>query len=384
MARILILWNQVDDDLYEHIRAEGRSTVDWDPSHVVEDVGTVAEDFELMITALRSRGHHVELVNIVDNFDALLTSLRGARCDLVMNLVEFFGADPAHEIHIAAIYELLGMPYTGSRPVALTLCQRKHIAKAVLVAAGLPTAPYFVVTGEGNDVITPRDHGLRYPLIVKPSQEDASTGIDAASVVADFAALQARVQYVLEVHKMPALVEQFIVGREIHCAVLGDGDTARALPLFEMEFVDQPDEHGVPLPRIITYRAKWDPFSRDFYGMDGRCPAIDLEPEVVSEIQRVAVAAVRALGVRDYARVDMRVDSRTGEPFILEVNPNPDLSDGSAFVQCAAAGGLDYATVLDEIIGFAVARGHAMPAVAEKASEDPILRELRTRRGHAG
>ena len=140
---------------------------------------------------------------------------------------------------------------------------------------------------------------------------------------------------------MPALVEEYIEGREIHCAILGN-DPPEPLPLYEMQFKGGVDNEGRPLPNIITYRAKWDPYSRDYYAMESKCPVDDLEPEIVAHIQDVALRAYDALGCRDYARVDMRLDPKTGEPYILEVNPNPDLADGCAFAQCVRASGRTY------------------------------------------
>jgi D-alanine-D-alanine ligase len=252
----------------------------------------------------------------------------------------------------------MGIAYTGARPFSLTLCQRKHRAKAMLREAGLPTSPYFVVSGRVGDDRAPQNHGLRFPLIVKPAFEDASGGIELTSVVRDQAALEERVIHTLEEYAMPVLVEEYIDGREIHCAVLGN-DPPEPLPLFEMEFTERLGSDGKPLPKIITFRAKWDPYHRDFYAMDGRCPAEGLEPEVVAHIQDVAIRAYRALGCRDYARVDMRLDGATGQPYILEVNPNPDLADGGAFMQCATASGRTFAATINQIIGFAIKRAHA-------------------------
>jgi D-alanine-D-alanine ligase len=368
-GRILILWNQIEDDVYERWRAEGRTTVDWDPNRVVHDVGTVAEDMEQIVAALRDAGHHVELANIRDDFSVLVASIQQHKPDVVLNLVEFFGDDASHEAHVAGVFELMGVAYTGARPFALTLCQRKHRAKAMLREAGLPTSPYFVVSGRTGDDQAPQNHGLRFPLIVKPAFEDASGGIELTSVVRDQAALEERVVHTLDEYAMPVLVEEYIDGREIHCAILGN-DPPEPLPLFEMEFTERLGTDGKPLPKIITFRAKWDPYHRDFYAMDGRCPAEGLEPEVVAHIKDVAIRAYRALACRDYARVDMRLDNATGEPYILEVNPNPDLADGGAFMQCATASGRTFAATVNQVVGFALRRARVVAEDAAEAAED--------------
>jgi len=353
--RILILWNQTEEDVYEHWRAQGPTPLEWDPTRNAPDVGTVAEELEAIVQAVREGGHEVASVNIRDDFAALLGAISDHRPDAIVNLVEFFGDDIAHEAHIAGIYELLGVPYTGSRPSALANCVRKHRTKALLAQAGVPTAPYRVVMGHVGDDRAPADHGLAFPLIVKPALEDASGGIEHDSVVQDQAALDERVAHVLREHDMPVLIEEYIDGRELHCAVLGN-DPAEALPLYEMEFTERLDAAGNPLPKIVTFRAKWDPYSRDFYAVDGRCPPPDLEPEVTKAIQEVALSACRILGVRDYARVDMRLDARTGDPYILEVNPNPDLAEHGAFMQCAIASGRTFTQTIHEIVDMALRR----------------------------
>lgn len=358
-GRILILNNVVEDDHYELERARGPQPLAWDPTRTASEVATIAEELAQMMDALRERGHTVELLNPRDDLGALVDALRTGP-DAVFNLIENFGSDPAHEYHVAGLYELYGVPYTGARPAALALCQRKHRTKAVLAATGIPTAAYRVVSGRPGDQQLPRDHGLRFPLIVKPALTDASIGIELASVVRDADALDARIAHVLREHQMPVLIEEYVDGRELHCALIGGGPGApEPLPLFEMEFTDELGHDGAPLPKIITYQAKWDPHSRDFYAMDSRCPAADVSPELAARIHDIAVRAWHAVGLRDYARIDMRIDPVRGEPLVLDVNPNPDLADGGAFMQCAVASGRTFAGTLDEIAGFALARGRA-------------------------
>jgi D-alanine-D-alanine ligase len=364
MARILILWNQIDDDVYEHYRRDGRRAPDWDPALEIEPWETVEEEMQLIVRSLQTGGHDVTLVNVRDDFNALLAALE-IKPDVVMNLVEFFRNDPEHEHHVPAIFELLNIPYTGNRPLALSLCQKKPHAKALMMAAGVRT-PRGILVESG---VAPASVDLRYPLIVKPAFDDASGGIDANSVVHDRAALDIRIAKLHTENKMAALVEEYIEGREIHCAILGE----KPLPLYEMEFLGGTDEKGVPLPRIITYRAKWDPYSRDHHAVEGKCPVDDLEPEIVKELESTALAAYHAVGCRDYARVDMRLDTTTGEVFVLEVNPNPDLAESCAFYASAKAAGMTYEQLICEIADLALAR--ARNPVVNKLGFDTLLRE---------
>ncbi len=377
-ARILILWNQVDDDVVELWRRDGRRTPDWDPTKIVEPWDTVAEEIALIERSVRDGGHEVETFNINDSVETMLEKIEQYRPDAILNLVEWYHDDLEHEHHIAAMFELFEVAYTGNRPLALALCQKKPHAKAMLAAAGLPV-PRGILVEHGA---APKQLPLKFPLIVKPAFDDASGGIDAGSVVQDRAALDARVAMVVGEHKMPALIEEYIDGREIHCAILGN-DPPQALPLYEMQFRDDgKDNEGRALPRIITYRAKWDPYSRDYYAMESKCPVDDLEPEVVAHVQSIAIRAYQTLGCRDYARVDMRLDTSTGEPYILEVNPNPDLADGCAFAQCVRASGRTYAQALQEIVGYALERARKKPK-REAAPSESLLREYLAQRGRS-
>jgi D-alanine-D-alanine ligase len=375
-GRVLILWNQLDDDVVELWRRDGRKSPDWDPTMIVEPWDTVAEEIEQIVECVREGGYDVKCVNIRDSFDTLLDTVRTERADVVLNLIEWFHDDIDHETHVPAIYELLGQSYTGNRPLALSLCQKKPHAKSLLAAAGLPVPRGILVDLAAGKA--PADLALNYPLIVKPAFDDASGGIDAGSVVRDRKALDARVQLVVGDHKMPALIEEFVEGREIHCAILG----GKPLPLYEMEFKKgSVDNDGRPLPNIITYRAKWDPYSRDHYAMEGVCPPPGLDDAAVARIQAIAVRAYRVLGCRDYARVDMRVDPN-GDPYVLEVNPNPDLADGCAFAQCVRASGRTYAQAIQEIVGFALERSKTK-IKGEPFPSESLVREYVAQRGRS-
>jgi len=381
-GRILILWNQVkaDDDVVELWRRDGRRTPDWDPTKIVEPWDTVAEEIAMIADCVREAGHEVISHNIEDNFDNLREVVERVDPDAVMNLIEWFHDDLENETFVPAYFELRGTAYTGNRPLALALCQKKPHAKALLAANGLPVPRGIVV--ERGAAPPDAELGLCYPLIVKPAFDDASGGIDAGSVVHDRSELDARVEKVVGAAKMPALVEEFIEGREIHCAIIGN-HPPRALPLYEMQFdPDGVDNEGRALPGIITYRAKWDPFSRDYYAMESKCPVEDLAPELVAKIQGLAIRAYQVLGCRDYARVDMRLDPKTNEPYILEVNPNPDLADSCAYAQCVRASGRTYGQAIQEIVGFALERA-TVKVKREPAPSESLIREYTAQRNRS-
>ena len=367
-GRILVLWNQVEEDIYETWRDQGPQALPWDPSRVVPDVGTVDEEMGELIKALESARFEVELVNVEDSLDRAIGAIRLHRPDAVFNLVEYFKDDQIQEAYIAGLFEMMGVSFTGNRPLTLATCQNKFRTKLILEAAGLPTAPFILA----KTSTVPEDHDLTYPLIVKPAFEDASGGIDKESVVHNHLALEARVAYLHKEFERPALVEEYVDGREIHAAVMGN-NPPEVLPLFEMEFDDSefnPNDEW--RPQIISYRAKWDPHSKDFYTMDAVVPPEDLPDHLASEIRRIAKEAYVALGCRDYARVDMRIED--DDIYILEVNPNPDLVDGAAFMLCATAGGRTYSETLGAIADLAIGRSrHAPPDPAKVGKPTDVL-----------
>ncbi len=347
-SRVLILWNQVEDDIYALFRRDNVRRAEWDPAVEIEPWDTIEDEMQLIERSVAAAGHETRMVNIRDSFDAMLDAIRTFQPDVVMNLVEFFRDDAELEHDVPALFELLGLEYTGNRPLSLSLCQRKPQAKALLAAHGIPVPR----GGAIGSVEQARTLDLRFPMIVKPAYDDASGGIDAGSVVHDRDALVRRVEKLLADSKQHALVEEYIDGREIHCAILGD----EPLPLYEMKFLGGTDEHGAPLPRIVTYKAKWDPYSRDHHAIDGVCPVPDLTPEHARRIENVALRAFRALECRDYARVDMRLDPTTGDPYVLEVNPNPDLADKCAYTASAEASGRTYEQMIKDLLDLAFAR----------------------------
>jgi D-alanine-D-alanine ligase len=347
--RALVLWNMVGEDEYVALAEQGPVALSWNPDETVAEVGTVQDEIDSIVEACRSNGYVASDVNIQDDFERLRGAVHKFRPDVIVNLVEFFNDESSQEAYVAGLFDLWRIPYTGSSPLTLLTCQRKFRTKVLLEAQGVPTPAYTIF----YELPVPKAVGLPYPLIVKPSREDASGGIDADAVVNDHAALEARVKWVLEEHQQPALVERFIDGREIHVAIMGNSPP-EVLPMLEFEFEAQDEDD--PRPQILTYEAKWDPTSPDFYASDVQVPPRKLTRKLGNRIRDAALAAYRITGCRDYARVDFRIDAE-GEPYILEVNPNPDLAQGVGFSLCAEKSGRTFANIVGELLAMAMARG---------------------------
>lgn len=341
---IAVLFNQIGEEEYEKMIKKARRDPDFSLD-LRAQITTVDEQIAVLVKALAEAGFRSYAVNINDRFDDLYRTLTANRPDAVFNLVEFFNDDPRQEYMVASLYDLLRIPYTGASPFTLALCQRKASTKHLLLANGIRT-PRFRVMNEGQFL---RRHGLRYPIIVKPIREDASVGIDNASVVESFDLMSERVHYIWKEFKQPALVEEYIDGRELHVPILGNYPP-KVLPIAEMDFSDLPPH----LHNILSYDAKWDPNNEAYQKLHLRCPA-DLPKRVEKKIREVALATYNTLGCRDYARIDLRLTKRN-QPYVLEVNPNPDLSEDDVFMQAAKKAGLNNVAVLRKIVELALRR----------------------------
>jgi D-alanine-D-alanine ligase len=293
--------------------------------------------------ALLELGYAVGIAGIQRSAPMFMDRVMRFRPHAIFNLVEGWQGDNQYEMHFACTYELLGIPYTGAPPLALATAVNKWHTKTLLQQAKLPT-PDGMMCSE-----VPARCALRFPVIVKPAHEDASLGVDFDAVVHNLADLRRRVAWVLQTYHQPALVEEYIDGRELNVAVLGD-QIPVALPISEI-ILDIPAH----LPKICTYNAKWVAGSDEFRWTAGaQCPAL-LDDALALQIQNLAVQAFRVMGCRDYGRVDFRL-SPDNEPYILEVNPNPDISPEAGLARSARASGRSYTQLIGEVMSLALQR----------------------------
>jgi D-alanine-D-alanine ligase len=279
----------------------------------------------------------VAAVPVTEDIRLFVSSLDAVDADLVFNLCEGIGEFSAGEYCVAALLELLDLPYTGSGPVALALALDKPTAKRLFAAAGLPT-PAFSVSRNQSQVPT----GLSYPLILKLANEDASLGITSESVVVDEAACRARLKALFDEHHAPVLAEEFIDGREFTVAIID----REPIVLEEIVFSVQ--------PRIVSYRAKWVAGSVEDVGTRAAFNPM-VAPAQQAEMFELAARACEAIGTRDYSRVDFRMTDR-GELYILEVNPNPDITPGSGYRGALEAAGVPFADFVGRIVAAALKR----------------------------
>jgi D-alanine-D-alanine ligase len=304
---------------------------------------SVADMAQQAQEAVSSLGIGTALVPLQRSLLNFLNRVKELNPDALVNLCEGYYGRPQWESNVAGIFELLGLSFTGNAAKTLALCQDKFKAKAVLKASGLPTAPaQLMLTGE-----EPLE--LRFPLIVKPNSEDASLGVYPESVVRDEESLRRQVRRCLDNYRQPVLVEAFIDGREFNVSVMENGE-ARALPVSEIDFSAMPKD----TPRILGYDAKWFEDHPLYQKTPPVCPAL-IDDELRGKLQGLAEAAFRTMGCRDYARVDFRMDTK-GRPFILEVNPNPDISTNAGYARALKAAGIEYTAFWGAMVDNALKR----------------------------
>lgn len=296
--------------------------------------------------ALIQKGHQVRLLGFRNDLDQLTAGLRAEPCDVVFNLAERFREESALDYTVAAVLEMLGLPYTGASSEGLMLARDKALTKKVLAYQGI-RIPHFMVCSRKSPIQRPSD--LRFPLIVKPLDEDASVGIAQASVVRDDDALKERVTFVHEKFKTEAIVEEFIAGRELYIGVMGN-DPPIPLPPIEMVFGTDSSAES----RIATFKAKWSVRYRESRGIQNMI-AKNLSEELRQRLAEVAVRAYQAAGLRDYGRIDVRL-AHDDAIYVVEANPNPYLADGEDLAWAAEEGGYDYLDFIERIAEMAVER----------------------------
>jgi D-alanine-D-alanine ligase len=300
----------------------------------------VLREVEAVYKAIEELGHLVEPLPVTDDFTNFFKDISSRNLDVVFNLCERMWDDSSGEILMAHIFETLDFSFTGSDSRALWLGLNKDKAKTALSLFGIRTPSFKMFATEKDSL-----DGLNLPLIIKPNLEDGSLGIESTCVVSDIKSLRKKVREMLQEFKRPVIVEEYIDGREFNVSILGD----IAIAVGEVEFNFPKGE-----PKILTYNAKWDENSDEYKNTTTICPA-NLNKKKEKRIKDIALRASKAIGCRDYARVDIRMDS-LGNIYVIEVNPNPDISPDSGFSKALEATGLSYKAFVNQVIGFAIQR----------------------------
>ena len=296
--------------------------------------------------ALKDCGHEVRLLGLYNDIGVLLKEVNENRPDVIFNMVEVFNQKTYLDKNVASLLEMLEIPYTGASPESLLICNNKALTKKILSFHKI-RVPHFYTYYKEHKIWLPRR--IKVPLIVKPLCEEASRGLSLASIVDNEESLIERVKYIHQKLNMDAIAEEYIEGRELYVSILGD-KRVKVLPLREMKF----GEFGEDEPRIATYKAKWDYEYRQKWGIKnvfaGRLPnGLDVK------IEEVCKRAYRALNMKCYARLDIRV-SPDNKIYIIEANANPSIDSADEIAQSASKLGISYEKLIQKIITLAFQR----------------------------
>jgi D-alanine-D-alanine ligase len=289
-------------------------------------------------------GNEVKTIPISEN---AFEQIKIEKPDVVFNLSDDgFRGNYSLEPHVAMMLDILNVPYTGNGYFTIALCQNKARAKDILTYNGVLT-PKFQVFTSAERKLNPE---LKFPMIVKPIREDGSVGIRERSVVNNEEQLKEEVDHIINLHKQEALVEEFIDGREFNVALIGNRRPT-VLPVAEIDFTEMPNH----LPKIVSYRAKWVKQSIAYKKTPVICPA-NIDEKTTKLIEDTARKCYKIFGCTGYIRIDFRYDIKDGKLYVLEINPNPDISDDAGMARAAGVAGISYGDLLQKIISFAMER----------------------------
>lgn len=300
--------------------------------------------------ALEKKGFDVWQIPVGKDLRAVAAGIQKISPKCIFNLCEEVRGNSWGEAYMAGVLELLGIPYTGSGAFSLGLSLNKARTKDVLRANGIKT-PLYQVFHTKLDILS---NGLKFPLIVKPLHEDGSYGIHLNSVVNSKNALYNRIKAIYKRFKEPAMVEEYINGRELNVSILGNGKNTKVLPISEIDYTTMPHK----MPKICTYNAKWKIESKEYKHTVPVCPA-PISNKIRKIIEDIAIRVYDIMGCRDYARIDIRLDKKE-IPYIIEVNPNPCLSMDSGFARSAREAGLSYEDLIAKIVDICMERSCKM------------------------
>jgi len=298
----------------------------------------------LITSSLQTSYNNVYTLGFNKNISSIISKINNINPDIIFNFVESIEGNTKYEICVTGMFDVLGYSYTGNSSLCLGNCLIKNRTKQLLKFSGIKS-PRYRIQKYGNK-INEKDLKFSYPVMLKLGNEDASIGISENSVVNNFSELKKQLSFLFDNYEQDVLIEEYIEGRELNASILG----GKLLPISEISFSGLPDN----LPKIVTYEAKWAANSVYYKNSNPIVPA-DLSKSQIKRIENAALKTYEILGCRDYARVDIRLSSKN-VPYVIEVNPNPDISPDSGFIRSAESGGIKYNEVLMNLVNYALQR----------------------------
>ncbi|MEK6599273.1 MAG: D-alanine--D-alanine ligase [Deltaproteobacteria bacterium] len=293
-------------------------------------------------------------VIMIEADEGAYKKLKSGRPQIIFNIAEGLWGQ-SRESQIPAMLDMLRIPYTGSGPLILGICLDKARAKEILSYHDIPTAGFFVA----HSPLATHHSPLSYPLIVKPLYEGSSKGIRNNSIVNDETELRERIKWIITEYNQPALVEEFLDGREFTVAMLGNDSGLKILPIVEINYSSLP----AGMNPIYSYEAKWIWDTPDSPLEIFKCPA-DIDNRLKDSIEKICRDAFNVLDIKDWCRIDIRLDMK-GQPHILELNPLPgilpDPKSNSCFPKAARAAGMGYDGLINAVLEAACKRHGLKP-----------------------
>ena len=284
--------------------------------------------------------HHVTLIE-ADNY--AFEKFKQSKPDIVFNIAEGFN-NLSRESQIPAMLDMLNIPYTGSDALTLGICLDKARTKEILSYYKVPNAKFLLV-----DKYTPlSNHSIEFPSIVKPVSEGSSKGIFNSSLVRNYNELNAEIKRVVDEYNQPAIIEEFLPGKEFTVAIIGNGDNTEIFPIVEIKYENFPDN----VEHLYSYEAKWILDTKDNVFDVFECPAA-IDNDLEKQIKDAALRTYKVLRCKDWSRIDIRLD-KNGTPNVIEINPlpgiMPDPNENSSFPKAARAAGINYNEMIQRVL----------------------------------
>ncbi len=311
-----------------------------DVSGVDTETAPWRTEYDVLKTLRDDLKHEVRVLGVADELTPIKQASEEFKPHIVFNLLEAFHEVGTFDQNVVSYLELLRLSYTGCNPRGMILARDKALSKKLLQYHRI-SVPDFAVAYRRRKFKLPKR--MTYPVIVKSLTQEASIGISQASVVDDEKKMLERIQFIHDSIHTEALVEQYIEGRELYCAILGN-ERLQVFPVWEMFFQNMTDRQH----RIATARVKWSTSYQEKAGiMTGSAESL---PEgVADKIPAVCKRVYRSLQLSGYARIDMRADAQ-GRVWVIEANPNPQIASGEDFAQSALSANVSYPTLIQRIL----------------------------------
>jgi D-alanine-D-alanine ligase len=338
--KILICYNE-PTSIYDNYIGKDYFT---DEENVDLSESEFLKDISLIKHTLLKKYESVDTFSFDHDISQSIKKISQYAPDIIFNFVEAVDGNADFESFAVGALDILGISYTGNTSLCLGNCLNKLRTKQILQSHKINTPRYYVT--KYNEYVEESKFQLKFPVILKLVQEDASIGISEYSVVKDFDFLLNRLNFLYKNYKKDVLIEEYIIGRELNVSILDN----EILPISEITFANLPED----LPKIVTYEAKWSPKSLYYKNTIPKCPAL-LDDDTLSRVKEIAIETYNAMDCRDYARVDLRLSNRN-IPYVIEVNPNPDISTDSGYVRSAKHAGISYQELIYKLANQALSR----------------------------